>query len=1105
MSGQDASLTSPASTPHNLVPGFYPVPVPAPGLSQSSSQSSHVPVPAPGLSQSSSSSHSFHVPVSAPGISQSSSQSSLVPVPVPKPPTPLASTFSLSSIKSSRSVHPSSPLFFQSSSDYLLPSPDPSLQSAFDSIDPLLIQQGHIILNSTSSLPLDLLVDSGADQNFLSTTFVLKHNIPVTPLTSAVSLQLADGSISTLTTRTLPLTLRIGSHEELITFLVTPLTRPAILGYPWLSQHNPSIHWPSKSLIFNLSSSPKLCELIYPNFPSTTEPPLDCNLPQALMFKYKEVFSKEKALSLPPHRGKYDFRVDLKENVLPPSSKTYNLTGEEKLAMKQWIDENLAQGFIRPCHSPYAAPCFFIKKKDGELRLCMDYRKLNSITIKTNYPLPRIPEIIIKVGNGKWYSALDLRGAYNRIRVAEGDEHKLSFITNYGQFEFLVMPFGPCAAPGYFQAFMNSLLSHLPFVSVYLDDIIISSLTQEEHFDHIAVVLEILLKNELYCKLPKCQFFQTSLSYLGYIISTEGVAMDPKKLSAIATWPAPTSRKELESFLGFTNFYRAFIPHYSDLTCALTDLLSKDSKFSWSDTSNNSFLKLKASFTNAISLHHPKDNLPFEVECDSSDYALGAVLSQRISPERLVPIAFYARKLTQAEKNYPIYDKELLSIHESFQEWRHFLQGGPYQVKVWSDHKSLSYFMTTKQLTRRHARWSLFFSSFDFVIMPRPGSENAQADALSRRADFISDTTENSFSLLSPDHFSTVLVEANAVLSATTAIPFAILHARFGHPGSVSLKRTIATDPSIRPTGNLEKTLCDPCSRGKSKRKPFGRTSSRKYDVLEVLSADIQYFSTISNDGTSANIKIIDHATKYLKTFLLKDRSAATLLEDLAPFIARMERQAGKLVKFIRTDQGGEFGGVVLDFLAAKGIVRQKTTPYYHIDPGMAEHAHQTVLYMARSILIASNLPLLFYGDAILTATYLHNRIVHSGASKTPFELMKGRPPRLDHLRPFGSLAYVHVPAETRSKLAPAAIRCRLIGYGDDDDVEEIRGYKFVTESDISYIIYSTDARFDENATPLPIPGHEPFDFSTQGEEIFGDPSYSDSEDGEETEYSRTL
>ena len=215
---------------------------------------------------------------------------------------------------------------------------------------------------------------------------------------------------------------------------------------------------------------------------------------------------------------------------------------------------------------------------------------------------------------------------------------------------------------------------------------------------------------------------------------------------------------------------------------------------------------------------------------------------------------------------------------------------------------------------------------------------------------------------------------------------------------------------------------------GKSKRRPFGRVSSRQYELLEVLSADIQYFGIKSNDGTTNNIKIIDHFSKYLKTFLLPNRTAARLLEDLAPYVARMERQTGKSIKFIRTDQGGEFDGVVLDFLASKGIVRQKTTPYYHIDPGRAEHAHQTVLYTAHSLLIASKLPLVFYGDAILTATYLHNRIVHSGCTKTPYELCKGRPPRIDHLRPFGCVAYVHVPAETRSKLSPQLFVVVLLG-----------------------------------------------------------------------------
>lgn len=1051
--------------------------------------------------------------LSAPAPFISASSASLPPVPPLPPvfafterlqPSSLSlSTFSLSHLSSYSPPHTTS-LFTLQNQDIVLSSTC-QYDSAFASKNQFLIQDGHIILPMPSpSIPIALLIDSGADNNFISSTFVTHHGLPIAMLSSPINLQLADGSVSTISHSTVALTLQIGQHLETITFLITDLSRSAILGYPWLSKHNPTIDWSSKSLLFNPSSSiaishiesAKFSELVYPNFSETTS--AAGLLPQKIIDRYSDVFSKTNASLLAPHRPGFDFAINLEPSHFPPSSKVYNLTGDERIAMKKWLDENLANGFIKSSHSPYAAPCFFIKKKSGELRLCMDYRKLNNITVKTRYPLPLISEIIRAVSAGNIFTALDLRGAYNLLRVREGDEHKLSFITNYGQYEFCVMPFGPCDAPGYFQAFMNALYGHLPFVCIYLDDIIIFSHNLEEHWDHVKQVLEILKQNKLYCKLEKCIFAQTSLNYLGYVISSTSVAMDPKKLSAIADWPAPTTRKELESFLGFLNFYRRFIAHYSDKTAVLSDLLQKGLKFHWTKTLETTFQNLKLSFTSALTLIHPDDSLPFEVECDCSDFALGSVLSQRLPDNTTVPIAFFSRKLNPAERNYPIYDKELLSIHESFQEWRHFLQGARVPVVVWSDHKSLTYFMTTKQLTRRHGRWSLFFSGFSFIIKDRPGSANFLADTLSRRPDFsIGLSTDNNFSLLHPDQFVPEIA-SSSILNAVSTLPIQTLHSRFGHPGSAALSRTLASYPDVRPIGTLSKSPCSSCELGKSKRRPFGVSSKRAYEPLEVISADIQYFSTISNDGTSTNIKFIDHGTKYLKTFLLANRTAACVLEDLAPFVARMERQAGKQIKFIRTDQGTEFDGVVLEFLSAKGIVRQKTTPYYHIDPGLAEHAHQTVLYTARSILIASRLPLVFYGDALLTATYLHNRLVHSGASKTPYELLKGRPPRIDHLRSFGCLAYVYIPAETRSKLAPSAVRCRLIGYGDDDDIEEIRGYKFVDESDISFIIYSSDARFDETE-PLPLPGHTPFDFNTQGDNIFGDPSYSDSDEEETT------
>lgn len=1103
MSGQENPLTAPPSLlPIALLPSSSSTLL---SLSSPSPSSSSYPSPS-------------NMPLSLPSkdkLSSNNPPSAPSPVTTPSSAPPLSLSFPVPSISSFSKTHfslsflalspspASSPPLFCGSALHQVhlnrhaPSPE-----SVSTPTKLIIKNGILRFPSSASLSisLPLLIDSGADNNFLDSSFAIDHDIPTVLLPTTVTLYLADGSSHLITHQTQPAALFIGDHYTTVSFLLTKLTHTAILGYPWLAACNPMINWTTQSLSFNISNLtiPKLSEQVYPNLSETMLPSTSTSIPAPFVDQFSLVFSKELALTLPPHRTNFDFKVNLVPDSLPPSNKTYNLTGQEKIAMKEWLDTHLAQGFIRPSHSPYAAPCFFINKKDGDLRLCIDYRKLNGITIRTRYPLPRINEIINKVATGKLFTALDLRGAYNRIRVCAGDESKLAFITNFGLFEFLVMPFGPTDAPGYFQAFMNSLFNHLPFVAIYLDDIIIFSSDKTEHTQHVKVVLSILLKHQLYCKLEKCQFYMEKLSYLGFVISSTGIRMDPQKLSTIASWPAPTSRKELESFLGFTNFYRRFISHYADLTYTLTLLLSKSVSFNWLKEHQEAFTGFKDKFIDTIQLFHVKDGFPFEVECDCSDFALGAILSQRLADDSLIPLAFYARKLSSSERNYPIYDKELLSIHNAFQEWRHFLQGSQQEVVVWSDHKSLSYFMTTKQLTRRHARWSLFFSSFHFVIKPRAGIDNAQADALSRRPDFkpTSQELENTFSLLAPEQF-VPRTELHNIISTLT-IPNDVLHARLGHPGSLMLRRTMKSFPSIKVVGRSDH-LCDPCARGKSKRRPFGRVSKRKYDVLEVLSADIQYFSTPSNDGTKANIKIIDHATKYLKTFLLKDRTALTLLEDLRPFIARMERQSGHLVKFIRTDLGGEFDAEVLDFLSKKGIVRQKTTPYYHIDPGRAEHAHQTVLYMARSLLIASNLPIQFYGDAILTATYIHNRLVHSGETKTPYELLKGRPPRIDHLRPFGCISYVHVPAETRSKLAPAAVRCRLVGYGDDDEVEEIRGYKFVMEDDLKYIIYSSDVRFDEGTPPTPLSGFAPFDFSHDNNNIFGDPSYSDSDSESET------
>jgi len=377
----------------------------------------------------------------------------------------------------------------------------------------------------------------------------------------------------------------------------------------------------------------------------------------------------------------------------------------------------------------------FVKKKDGSLRLCVDYRGLNKITRKNCYPIPRIETLVDQLRLAKIYSKIDLRVGYNNVRIAEGDEWKTAFRTRYGAFEYLVMPFGLTNAPATFQCLMNDIFHDLVnvYVVVYLDDILIYSDNIEQHREHVREVLRCLRKNNLHVRPEKCDFHTTTVEYLRVIVSPEGIAMDPSKTQTILGWPAPLRIHDLQSFLGFANFYQRFIDNYSGIVIPLTHLLCKDTPWKWSPQCQEIFDMLKQAFTEAPVLRHYDPDHPITLECDASDYAIAAILSQTDpTTNELRPIAFYARTMIAAELNYNIYDKELLAIHEAFKQWRAYLEGTRYEIQVFSDHNNLRYFTTTKQLSRRQARWAEYLSSFDYVIHYRAGRLGAKPDALTQ-------------------------------------------------------------------------------------------------------------------------------------------------------------------------------------------------------------------------------------------------------------------------------------------------------------------------------------------------------------------------------------
>ncbi|KAK3544074.1 hypothetical protein QTP86_001043 [Hemibagrus guttatus] len=405
--------------------------------------------------------------------------------------------------------------------------------------------------------------------------------------------------------------------------------------------------------------------------------------------------------------------------------------------MEEYIETALAAGHIRPSTSPAAAGFFFVGKRDGGLRPCIDYRGLNAITVRYPYPLPLVPAALEQLRGARVFSKLDLRSAYNLVRIREGDEWKTAFHTTSGHYKYCVMPFGLTNAPAVFQALINGVFQDLlgKGVIAYIDDILVYSSSMEEHVRMVWEVLCRLQQHHLYVKLEKCEFHRSTVTFLGYVISRHGVEMDVVKVQAVTEWPAPTSVRELQRFLGFANFYRRFIRNYSLVAGPLTLLLrGKPKKLTWMDLARSAFQRLKNCFTTAPILRHPDPDLPFVVEVDASSSGLGAVLSQRHGiPGKFHPCAFYSRKLTSAEVNYDVGNRELLAIKAALEEWRHWLEGARHPFQVLTDHRNLEYLRGDKRLNPRQARWAIFFTRFAFTVTYLPGSKNGKADALSRQ------------------------------------------------------------------------------------------------------------------------------------------------------------------------------------------------------------------------------------------------------------------------------------------------------------------------------------------------------------------------------------
>ncbi|KAJ9534604.1 hypothetical protein QJQ45_002896 [Haematococcus lacustris] len=408
-------------------------------------------------------------------------------------------------------------------------------------------------------------------------------------------------------------------------------------------------------------------------------------------------------------------------------------TLREMNEMKKQVAELLAKKLIEPSCSPYGAPVLFVEKRDGTLRMCVDYRALNKLTVRDRYPLPRIDDLFDKLQGKTIFSSLDLQSVYHQIRITPEDVPKTAFVTPEGQFQYKVLSFGLTNAPATFQRVMNRVFEKQlkeGFVLVYLDDILVMSSSPEEHAMHLKEVLQVMKDNQLYAKLSKCDFNRPELKFLGHIVGRQGIAVDPAKVQVIKEWPVPTSLKELQAFLGLANFFRRFIAGYSTIAAPLTHLTGEKvaAGTNWQQLGEpalRAFNALKQALCSTPVLALPDPNQPFEVWSDASLVGTGGVLLQggRV-------VAYTGHKFSPAQMKYTTGEQELLGIIRALQEWRCYLDGAVH-VTIVTDHNPLIYLKAQTNLSRRQARWMEFLARFNHHIEYKPGKGNV-ADPLSR-------------------------------------------------------------------------------------------------------------------------------------------------------------------------------------------------------------------------------------------------------------------------------------------------------------------------------------------------------------------------------------
>ncbi|UYV62918.1 K02A2.6-like, partial [Cordylochernes scorpioides] len=648
----------------------------------------------------------------------------------------------------------------------------------------------------------------------------------------------------------------------------------------------------------------------------------------------------------------------------PISCRPYRRPLAEYDEIKRQVEELSKKGLIRKSQSPWAFPVVLVSKKDGSQRMCIDYRKLNAITIDDKQPLPYIQDMFDRLHNAKYFTTLDIAWGYWHVEIHPDSVEKTAFITNDGHYEFLVMPFGLKNAPSTFQRIIQHIIGNLLWNGVcnYQDDILIYSSTFKDHIELTKKIFDKLKENNIKLKLKKCSFAKQEIRYLGHTIGHNKIKPDPEKIKAINEFPQPKTVKQVRQFLGLAGYYRKFIPKFSEIADPLTSLTRKNKLFKWTTEVNKSFQELKSHLSTDPVLSTYDPSLPCKLYTDASKLGIGAILAQIGNDNQEHVISFYSGKLLPHQQNYSAFELECFAIVQSVEYFEVYLENNTFEVIT--DHSALEWLFNVKKPKAKYLRWIIELSTKSMKIVHRSGSKQTHVDALSRSpvSFHISIPTlrlhqQRTFVKNSHIHRDLIMVKHNGVLKTVVPESFQeeILkeyHDNHSHPSINKTVRLITPfywwPNAIRCIKDYVRS-CKICQITKCSHKPFiGEYVALNSDLkpLESISMDTIVLGSAANETKHKYIQvIIDHLTRFVWAFPTVTNTSQAVIQCLD----KINRTVPQ-IKCILTDNGKNFTSKEFNkFLNEHQVQHTYSTPYHPQSNGLCEKMNYTILTKLRT------------------------------------------------------------------------------------------------------------------------------------------------------------